>query len=124
MQEHGAAEGMQAEDFGDLMWSQMLDEVTHVQLNLIASTISFTCVYVFNNNCNTNMYASIASTACDTNHGPLPDCSFIASNQPVPRPAPLTTATKKGKATAKRTPAARNSKEQTVKKTKASGNKQ
>ena len=34
MQEHGAAEGMQAEDFGDLMWSQMLDEVTHVQLNL------------------------------------------------------------------------------------------
>jgi len=55
MQEHGAAEGMHAEDFGDLMWSQMLDEVTHVQLNLIASTISFTCVYVFNNNCNTNM---------------------------------------------------------------------
>ncbi|KAG2565029.1 hypothetical protein PVAP13_7NG067089 [Panicum virgatum] len=76
---------MQAEDFGDLMWSQMLDEV------------------------------SIASTACDTNHGPLPDCSFIASNQPVPRPAPLTTATKKGKATAKRTPAARNSKEQNSK---------
>lgn len=31
-------------------------------------------------------------------HGPLPDCSFIENNQPIARPAPLTTTTKKGKA--------------------------
>jgi hypothetical protein len=32
--------------------------------------------------------------------GPLPDHQFIANNIPVPRPAPLTTCTKEGKAAA------------------------
>jgi len=30
--------------------------------------------------------------------GPLPDCVFISSNQPVPRPTPLMTCTKADKA--------------------------
>ena len=34
-------------------------------------------------------------------HGPLPDSAFIEDNQPVARPAPLTTAIKQGKAAAK-----------------------
>jgi hypothetical protein len=36
-------------------------------------------------------------------HGPLPDSAFIEDNQPVARPAPLTIATKQGKAAAKAT---------------------
>ncbi|RLM79548.1 hypothetical protein C2845_PM12G14370 [Panicum miliaceum] len=34
--------------------------------------------------------------------GPLPDSYFISSNQQVPRPEPLTTATKEGKAAARK----------------------
>ncbi|CAO2038819.1 unnamed protein product [Urochloa humidicola] len=34
--------------------------------------------------------------------GPIPDSVFISSNRPMARPAPLTTATKKGKAATKK----------------------
>ena len=73
------------------------------------------------NHGNTYMQTSIDATTGDSSQGPLPDCSFIATNQPIPRPAPLTTTTKRVKDIAKRKRAGKNTKEQAVKKTKASG---
>ncbi|RLN09836.1 uncharacterized protein C2845_PM11G23480 [Panicum miliaceum] len=56
--------------------------------------------------------------------GPLPDCSYIAANQPVRRPVPPTTATKAIKAALnKRKAAGTKPKDATGKKGKAAGNK-
>jgi len=56
--------------------------------------------------------------------GPLPDCSYIAANQPVPRPVPPTTASKAIKAAVnKRKAPGTKLKDATGKKGKAAGNK-
>ncbi|CAD6225966.1 unnamed protein product [Miscanthus lutarioriparius] len=52
------------------------------------------------NQSNEEATISQASSTVDAgrHHGPLPDSAFIEDNQPIARPAPLTTATKQGKA--------------------------
>jgi len=56
--------------------------------------------------------------------GSLPDCSYIAANQPVPRPIPPTTASKAVKAALNKRKAAGNkSKDATGKKAKATRSK-
>ena len=56
--------------------------------------------------------------------GPLPDCSYIVANQPVPRPVPPTTASKTIKAAMnKRKAAGTKLKGATGKKGKSEGNK-
>ena len=46
-----------------------------------------------------NFMQDSQSTSLSQPQGSLPDCVFISSNQHVPRPTPLTTCTKAGKAT-------------------------
>lgn len=48
----------------------------------------------------TNFLQDSQCTSLSQPQGPLPDSVFISSNQHVPRPTPLTTCTKAGKAAA------------------------
>ncbi|RLN41855.1 hypothetical protein C2845_PM01G40670 [Panicum miliaceum] len=63
------------------------------------------------------------SAYCNQPAGPLPDSYFISSNQQLPRPQALTTATKEGKTAARKRKAPRGDKEGSNKKEKGKSKK-
>ncbi|CAN6178771.1 unnamed protein product [Urochloa humidicola] len=70
------------------------------------------------------MLSETSGVVEDRNQGPLPDCTFIAGNQPVARPIPPTTALKNVKASVKKRKAGGNmDKAGENKKTKVGGKK-